>query len=62
MKKLVIFIALALCTGCVEVEHSAGMVLDNAGDAVRAGEPKIWMKPGAPVETPTPSSVPARPY
>ena len=57
MKRLVVVAVFLLFAGCAEIEQSAGMVLDNANDAVRTGEPKVWMQPTRPVVTPTPMAI-----
>lgn len=49
MKRYVISL-LSLCllfAACAELQNSSAKVLDNAGDAIRTGEDKIWLEPEA---------------
>lgn len=45
MKKLM-FIMLLAFAACSGVERTTGQVLDNANDAIKIGEKKIWYPSG----------------
>ena len=45
MKRYLILLLVLNVMGCAAMEESAGKVLENAGSAIRTGDPKIWGKP-----------------